>query len=89
MYSQAHASCPASVVTLSACLCFCCIEVVLLRGQCVVTFQRPQLDEIMDSAKKAAAKAASRQKMKKARKILAEKRSAAPVVSVPTIPADR
>ncbi|KAK7082225.1 Bromodomain and PHD finger-containing protein 1, partial [Halocaridina rubra] len=46
---------------------------------------RPQLDEIMDSAKKAAAKAASRQKMKKARKILAEKRSAAPVVSVPTI----
>ncbi|KAK4301931.1 hypothetical protein Pmani_025958 [Petrolisthes manimaculis] len=50
---------------------------------------RPQLDEIMDSAKKAAAKAASRQKMKKARKILAEKRSAAPVVSVPTIPADR
>lgn len=53
------------------------------------TFQRPQLDEIMDSAKKAAAKAASRQKMKKARKILAEKRSAAPIVSVPTIPADR
>lgn len=50
---------------------------------------RPQLDEIMDSAKKAAAKAASRQKMKKARKILAEKRSAAPIVSVPTIPADR
>ncbi|XP_042204766.1 bromodomain-containing protein 1-like isoform X2 [Homarus americanus] len=47
------------------------------------------LDEIMDSAKKAAAKAASRQKMKKARKILAEKRSAAPIVSVPTIPADR
>ncbi|ROT72565.1 putative Bromodomain and PHD finger-containing protein [Penaeus vannamei] len=48
-----------------------------------------KLDEIMDSAKKAAAKAASRQKMKKARKILAEKRSAAPIVSVPTIPADR
>ena len=55
----------------------------------MVTLQRPQIDEFMDAAKKAAAKAASRQKMKKARKILAEKRSAAPVVSVPTIPAHK
>merc|ERR1711874_235711 len=47
------------------------------------------LDEIMDAARKAAAKAASRMKMKKARKILAEKRSATPIVSVPTIPAER
>ena len=70
-------------------VCFCCEESLWLKGQCVFIFQRPQLDEIMDSAKKAAAKAASRQKMKKARKILAEKRSAAPIVSVPTIPADR
>ncbi|KAF2354546.1 Bromodomain [Trinorchestia longiramus] len=42
------------------------------------------------AAKRAAeAKAAWRQKMKKARKILAEKRSAAPMVALPTIPPDR
>lgn len=42
------------------------------------------------AAKRAAeAKAAWRQKMKKARKILAEKRSAAPLVALPTIPPDR
>uniref|UniRef100_A0A2P2I9J7 Peregrin-like n=1 Tax=Hirondellea gigas TaxID=1518452 RepID=A0A2P2I9J7_9CRUS len=42
------------------------------------------------AAKRAAeAKAAWRQKMKEARKILAEKRSAAPMVAVPTIPPDR
>ena len=52
--------------------------------------QKPQLDEApMDSARKAQAKAESRQKMCKARKILAERRSALPVVSVPTIPPER
>ncbi|XP_043247226.1 bromodomain-containing protein 1-like [Amphibalanus amphitrite] len=51
---------------------------------------KPQLDEApMDSARKAQAKAESRQKMRKARKILAERRSALPVVSVPTIPPER
>ncbi|XP_064487011.1 bromodomain-containing protein 1-like isoform X2 [Ornithodoros turicata] len=43
----------------------------------------------MDVVKKAKAKAKSREKMRKARKILAEKRSAVPVVSIPTIPNDR
>lgn len=43
----------------------------------------------MDSVKKAKAKAKSRLKMRKARKILAEKRSAVPVISIPTIPPDR
>lgn len=42
-----------------------------------------------DNVKKAKAKAKSREKMRKARKILAEKRSAVPVVSIPTIPPDR
>jgi len=42
-----------------------------------------------DSVKKAQSKAAFREKMRKARKILAEKRSAAPIVSIPTIPPDR
>ena len=57
---------------------------------CPPFLQKPQLDEApMDSARKAQAKAESRQKMRKARKILAEKRSALPVVSVPTIPPER
>lgn len=43
----------------------------------------------MDVVKKAKAKAKSREKMRKARKILAEKRSAVPIVSIPTIPNDR
>ncbi|XP_076369692.1 peregrin-like isoform X2 [Tachypleus tridentatus] len=43
----------------------------------------------VDSLKKAKAKAKSREKMRKARKILAEKRSAVPVVSIPTISPDR
>lgn len=42
-----------------------------------------------DNVKKAKAKAKSREKMRKARKILAEKRSAVPTVSLPTIPRDR
>ncbi|GFY44746.1 peregrin [Trichonephila inaurata madagascariensis] len=42
-----------------------------------------------DTLKKAKAKAKSREKMKKARKILAEKRTAVPVVSLPTIPPER
>ncbi|EEC16454.1 bromodomain and PHD finger-containing protein 1, brpf1, putative [Ixodes scapularis] len=43
----------------------------------------------VDVVKKAQAKAKSREKMRKARKILAEKRSAVPVVSIPTLPGDR
>lgn len=43
----------------------------------------------VDVVKKAQAKAKSREKMRKARKILAEKRSAVPVVSIPTLPSDR
>ncbi|KAG1663140.1 Peregrin [Nymphon striatum] len=46
-------------------------------------------DGRMDSVKKAKAKAKSRLKMRKARKILAEKRSAVPVVSIPKIPPER
>lgn len=42
-----------------------------------------------DTFKKAKAKAKSREKMRKARKILAEKRTAVPIVSLPTIPPDR
>lgn len=42
-----------------------------------------------ESIRKAQSKAAFREKMRKARKILAEKRSAAPIVSIPTIPPDR
>lgn len=42
-----------------------------------------------DVVRKAQAKAQSREKMRKARKILAEKRSAVPVVSIPTLPSDR
>lgn len=42
-----------------------------------------------DVVRKAQAKAQSREKMRKARKILAEKRSAVPVVSIPTLPGDR
>lgn len=42
-----------------------------------------------ESVRKAQSKAAFREKMRKARKILAEKRSAAPIVSIPTIPPDR
>lgn len=43
----------------------------------------------VDVVRKAQAKAQSREKMRKARKILAEKRSAVPVVSIPTLPSDR
>ncbi|XP_076304104.1 peregrin-like isoform X2 [Tachypleus tridentatus] len=43
----------------------------------------------IDSVKKAKARAKSREKMRKARKILAENRTAVPVVSIPTIPPDR
>jgi bromodomain and PHD finger-containing protein 1 len=39
--------------------------------------------------RKAQSKAAFREKMRKARKILAEKRSAAPIISIPTIPPER
>lgn len=39
--------------------------------------------------RKAQSKAEFREKMKKARKILAEKRSAAPIISIPTIPPER
>nr|XP_037271234.1 peregrin-like isoform X2 [Rhipicephalus microplus] len=42
-----------------------------------------------DVVRKAQAKAQSREKMRKARKILAEKRSAVPVVSIPMLPSDR
>ncbi|XP_042897028.1 peregrin [Parasteatoda tepidariorum] len=42
-----------------------------------------------DTFKKAKAKAKSREKMRKARKILAEKRTAVPIVSLPTIPPER
>ncbi|XP_055931910.1 peregrin-like [Argiope bruennichi] len=42
-----------------------------------------------DTFKKAKAKAKSREKMKKARKILAEKRTAVPIISLPTIPPER
>lgn len=46
-------------------------------------------DHKADVVRKAQAKAQSREKMRKARKILAEKRSAVPVVSIPTLPGDR
>ena len=42
-----------------------------------------------ETLRKAQSKAVFREKMRKARKILAEKRSAAPIVSIPTIPPDR
>ena len=42
-----------------------------------------------ETIRKAQSKAAFREKMRKARKILAEKRSAAPIVSIPTIPPER
>ena len=42
-----------------------------------------------DTVAKAEAKEKSRQKMRKARKILAEKRNALPIVSLPTIPQHR
>lgn len=42
-----------------------------------------------DTFKKAKAKAKSREKMRKARKILAEKRTAVPIISLPTIPPER
>ena len=42
-----------------------------------------------ETIRKAQSKAAFRDKMRKARKILAEKRSAAPIISIPTIPPER
>lgn len=42
-----------------------------------------------ETIRKAQSKAAFREKMRKARKILAEKRQAAPIVSIPTIPPER
>ena len=52
---------------------------------------RPLLGDnsLGETLRKAQSKAAFREKMRKARKILAEKRSAAPIVSIPTIPPDR
>jgi len=44
---------------------------------------------IGEAIRKAQSKAAFREKMRKARKILAEKRSAAPIISIPTIPPER
>ena len=44
---------------------------------------------LVDSVETHRAKADSREKMREARKILAEKCSAAPIVSIPTIPPDK
>ena len=44
---------------------------------------------IGEAIRKAQSKAAFREKMRKARKILAEKRSAATIISIPTIPPER
>lgn len=46
-------------------------------------------DLMGETIRKAQSKADFREKMRKARKILAEKRSAAPIISIPTIPPDR